>query len=77
MWIHRPPTNHERALQPQQGGKWLTLRTRPRIDYIKRIKAATRWAIWIPTAIMMIALLFFPETWAVVSHLSTRVPAGY
>ena len=25
--------------------KWLTLRTRPRIDYIRRIKAAKRWAI--------------------------------
>ena len=57
--------------------KWLTLRTRPRIDYIKRIKAAKRWAIWIPTAIMIIALLFFPETWAVVSHLPHPVPAGY
>ena len=21
MWIHRPPTNHERALQPHRGGK--------------------------------------------------------
>ncbi len=50
--------------------KWLTLRTRPCIDHTRRVKAAKRWAIWIPTAIVVIAFLFFPETWAIVSHLS-------
>jgi len=53
-----------------EAGKWLTFRARPRVDYSKRIKAAKRWVIWLPTAVVMIAFLFFPETWAVVSHLS-------
>jgi hypothetical protein len=55
-----------------EAAKWLTLRTHPRIAYSTRIKSAKRWAIWIPTAIVMIAFLFFPETWAVVSHLTHR-----
>ncbi len=50
--------------------KWLTLRTRPCVDYSRRIKAGKRWALWIPTAIVMIVFLFFPETWALVSHLT-------
>ena len=53
-----------------EAGKWLTFRVRPRVDYSRRIKAAKRWVIWLPTAVVMIAFLFFPETWAVVSHLS-------
>jgi hypothetical protein len=50
-----------------EAGKWLTLRAR--VDYSRRIKAAKRWVIWLPTAVVMIVFLFFPETWAVVSHL--------
>jgi hypothetical protein len=73
--VHR--RNTRERCNHNEAEKWLTLRTRPRIDYIRRIKGAKRWAIWIPTAIVIIAFLSFPETWAVVSHLSTRVPAGY
>lgn len=35
-----------------------------------RVRIAKRSVIWLPIAIVMIAFLFFPETWAVVSHLS-------
>ena len=53
-----------------EAGKWHTLRARPGVGYSRWIKASKRWVIWIPTAIVMIAFLFFPETWAIVSHLS-------
>jgi hypothetical protein len=52
--------------------KWLALRTRPRVDISSRTMAVKRWAIWLPVATVMIVSLFFPETWAVVSHLSHR-----
>jgi len=52
--------------------KWLALWKRPRVDISSRTMAVKRWAIWLPIATVMIVSLFFPETWAVVSHLSDR-----
>src|ERR1700730_2669935 len=49
--------------------KWLAERRHPNQGQLKRRKTLKRWALWIPTVIVVLVCAFFDEAWPFASHL--------
>jgi hypothetical protein len=49
--------------------KWLAEHRHPNQLQLKRRRALKRWALWIPTVIVVVVCVFLDETWPFASHL--------
>lgn len=49
--------------------RWLAERRHPSLRELQRRRTIKRWAVWIPTAIVVLACVFFDGIWALGSHL--------
>jgi len=61
-------TTREDYLQAESE-KWLAERRHPNPPHLKRRKRLKRWALWIPTVIVVLMCVFFDEAWPLASHM--------
>jgi hypothetical protein len=52
--------------------KWLEERRHPNKGQLTRRRALNRWALWIPTVIVVLVCVFFDQAWPFASHLLHR-----